>query len=292
MDLAVLEPIQHGSPEKNIGFYNHVFPGNEHDTWGDFIAHWHAEYEFIYVYQGPVSFILDNKVISVKTGQALFIDKNTIHASITPDISNPHYICVTFGEQFLFPSTFDALYQEYFFPLLSENKQIPSRIKGDSIWEKKILQVLNKLCDSGFNKSRGCELEWRILLLEILRIAYVYDVFVPKKTGNENNTAAVQSAILAIQSDFRNTIQISQLAKETGFSTEHFCRVFKSVTGKTPTEYINAYRLQEAEYLLIHTTDNITVIAISSGFNDINYFSRYFKKIHNVTPSQYRRRYQ
>ena len=163
MDLAVLEPIQHGSPEKNIGFYNHVFPGNEHDTWGDFIAHWHAEYEFIYVYQGPVSFILDNKVISVKTGQALFIDKNTIHASITPDISNPHYICVTFGEQFLFPSTFDALYQEYFFPLLSENKQIPSRIKGDSIWEKKILHVLNKLCDSGFRKSRGCELEWRIL---------------------------------------------------------------------------------------------------------------------------------
>lgn len=164
MDLAVLEPIQHGSPEKNIGFYNHVFPGNEHDTWGDFIAHWHAEYEFIYVYQGPVSFILDNKVISVKTGQALFIDKNTIHASITPDISNPHYICITFGEQFLFPSTLDALYQEYFFPVLSENKQIPSRIKGDSIWEKKILQLLNRLCDSGFRKSRGCELEWRILI--------------------------------------------------------------------------------------------------------------------------------
>lgn len=291
MDFAVLEPRQHGTPEENIAFYTHVFPAHEPETCGDFIAHWHAEYEFIYVYQGPVTFILDDKVLTVQTGQALFIDKNTIHASITPTIRNAHYMCITFGEKFVFPSATDALYQQYFFPLLSENKQFPPCIKGDSVWSKKVLQTLNKLCDSGFKKSRGCELEWRILLLTILHIAHTYDIFVPRKTGNENNTVAVQSAILAMQNDFMNTIHISQLAREIGFSTEHFCRIFKSITGQTPTEYLNAYRLQKAEYLLTHTTDSITDIAIATGFSDINYFSRYFKKVHKVTPSQYRKRF-
>lgn len=153
MDLAVLEPIQHGSPEKNIGFYNHVFPGNEHDTWGDFIAHWHAEYEFIYVYQGPVSFILDNKVISVKTGQALFIDKNTIHASITPDISNPHYICVTFGEQFLFPSTFDALYQEYFFLCCLRTSRFHPALRVTASGRKRYFRFLTNYATAASTKA-------------------------------------------------------------------------------------------------------------------------------------------
>ena len=291
MKLATLEQIQHGSPEKNIAFYNHIVPAYDHSIYENFVAHWHTEYEFIYVFQGPVSFILNDKIYCLESGHALFINKNVIHASIPPSIDRAHYVCVTFGEHFIFSSTLDALYKEYFFPLLLEHKQIPPCIKGTCDWQKNILAILRKLCRSGLECSRGCELEWRILLLQIFHIAYVNNIFVPQPKENESNITAVQSAILAIQRSFTDTIQISQLARDTGFSTEYFCRIFKSTTGKTPTEYINAYRLQKAEYMLTHTSHSVTDIATACGFNDINYFSRYFKRIHQTTPSQYRKNF-
>ena len=290
MDFATLEPFEHGTPGKNIAFYNHVIPSHGTNVHGDFMAHWHPEYEIIYVYEGPVSFTLNDRTQQVESGQALFINPNVIHASIPPAVSHVHYVCVTFGEQFPFSSTLDELYKEYFFPLRLD-KQIPSYIAGTCSWQKKMLLVLQNLCKSGLQKSRGCELEWRILLLQFFHIAYTYDVFIPRETGNESSITAVQSAILSVQKHYAETIQISQLARQIGFSTEHFCRIFKSITCKTPLEYINAYRLQKAEYFLTHSTTSISQIAISCGFNDINYFSRYFKKIHAITPSQYRKKY-
>ena len=289
METAVFEPIRHGSPEKNIAFYNHVFTPGEKGVYRGFVAHWHPEYEIIYVFSGPASFMVDGRICCVQSGQALFLDKNMIHASVPSAPSSIRYVCVTFGEQFPFSSTMDALYKEYFFPLHLEHKQIPCLIRGDCAWQKEVLSIFRQLCRSGLEKKRGCELEWRILLLRFFYTAYTCDVFIPREQGREESITAVQSALLAIREHYAETISVSALAGKLGYSAEHFCRVFKSVTGRTPTEYINIYRMQKAEYLLAHTADSISDIALACGFNDINYFSRYFKKIHQITPSQYRK---
>lgn len=288
MKHASLENIQHGTAEMNIAFYNHIYPYTGNMLHGEFAAHWHAEYEIIYVFQGSVIVSMNDKSQCIKSGQALFINKNVIHASVSPSTQKLHYVCVTFGEQFLFSNTLDVLYKEYFFPLHIESKQIPSYISGDCQWQKEMLDVIQKLCTSGLKKARGCELEWRILLLQFFHIAYTNDVFLTKTEENETNISAIQSALLSIQKNYADSIQISQLAKQAGFSTEHFCRVFKSITGKTPNEYLLSCRMQQAEYLLSHTAQSISDIALSCGFNDINYFSRYFKKMHHITPREYR----
>lgn len=293
MDYATLEPLQHGTPEKNIDFYNHMPMPSLYvpSICEGFIAHWHPEHEFIYVYQGPVNFIINNKPYCVQTNEAIYINKNTIHASVEPTVPNYQYVCVTFGEPFIFSSTLDVLYQEYFLPLYVKHRPFPTHIKNDGIWQQKVLPLLKQLCDSGLKKPDGCELEWRILLLQIFHVAYTYRAVIPQDSSleAETNITATQSAISAIQNHYADTISVSQLAQSIGFTTEYFCRTFKSVTGKTPVEYINSYRLQKAEHMLTHTTDRITDIAASCGFNDINYFSRYFKKIHNISPSQYRK---
>ena len=293
MDHALLEPIQHGTKEKNIAFYEHCLPHHTDTTFGEFTAHWHTEYEIIYVLKGPVSFSLNEKIQRVESGQALFVNKNVIHSSVsTSSTHQVHYVCVTFGEQFLFSNTLDILYKEYFFPLHTGHKQIPAYIPGANEWQKKMLHVIKSLCISGLKQARGCELEWRILLLQFFHIAYTYDVFTDKTPENEDNIVAIQAALLTIQNHYTDTLQISDLAKAAGFSLEHFCRVFKSITGKTPNEYILSCRMEHAEYLLSHTSYNISEVALACGFNDINYFSKYFKKFHLVTPSQYRKNIQ
>lgn len=293
MNHALLEPIQHGTKEMNIAFYEHRFPHPTGSAFGEFSAHYHTEYEIIYVFQGPVHFFLNEKIQRVESGQALFVNKNVIHASVSSDSAHQiHYMCITFGEHFLFSNTLDILYKEYFFPLHTGHKRIPAYISGICPWQKKMLSVARALSISGLEKPRGCELEWRILLLQFFHIAYTYDVFIDKTPENEANIVAIQAALLTIQNNYTDTIQISDLAKEAGFSVEHFCRIFKTITGKTPNGYILSLRMQQAEHLLSHTSYSISDIALACGFNDINYFSKYFKKQHHLTPSQYRKALQ
>ena len=59
------------------------------------------------------------------------------------------------------------------------------------------------------------------------------------------------------------------------------------MTGKTITEYINEVRLKKSIELLKSGNVNITEIAIICGFNDVNYFSRLFKKKYGVSPTKF-----
>jgi AraC-like DNA-binding protein len=72
-------------------------------------------------------------------------------------------------------------------------------------------------------------------------------------------------------------------------SEEHFCRLFKRTVGKTVTGFLMEYRIEKASVLLKKTEESITAVADSVGFDDVNYFSRSFKRIKGVTPSTYRR---
>mgnify|MGYP001943253646 FL=1 len=68
-------------------------------------------------------------------------------------------------------------------------------------------------------------------------------------------------------------------------SRSHFCRLFKEVTGQTLIEYVNDIRLSKAKAMLQDPNLSITEIALSTGFSDINYFSRLFKKTYQISPS-------
>ena len=59
------------------------------------------------------------------------------------------------------------------------------------------------------------------------------------------------------------------------------------MTYRTPIDYLNYYRIERACYQLLTTNHSITEIAYSSGFNDLSYFIKTFKKYKGVTPKNY-----
>ena len=66
--------------------------------------------------------------------------------------------------------------------------------------------------------------------------------------------------------------------------TEHFKREY----GVTVMEYAESKRMAHAEYLLLESTCSVKEIAFSSGFADVEYFSRCFKKRHGMPPGTWR----
>jgi len=79
------------------------------------------------------------------------------------------------------------------------------------------------------------------------------------------------------------------LAREAGVSPKYLCRIFSQLTGKSPVEYLNEYRVERACALLSDTDLPILDIGLSCGFNDQSYFIKTFKRYKGKTPGGYRK---
>ena len=71
-------------------------------------------------------------------------------------------------------------------------------------------------------------------------------------------------------------------------STNHLAKLFRTMTGLSTQKYLTMRRMKLAKELLSRTSDGIAEIMEQCGFNDANYFSRYFRKCQGMSPSQYR----
>ena len=115
------------------------------------------------------------------------------------------------------------------------------------------------------------------------------DIF--ENTAEQNldkNKQIIKPAIDYITSDYSNEITLNLLAQKCMMSVTNFRRIFKTVYGVSPIEYLIKMRLDRAKQLLLHTTLTIGEISQLCGFSEVSYFSRTFKKRYNKTPLEYR----
>lgn len=101
----------------------------------------------------------------------------------------------------------------------------------------------------------------------------------------------VKKAIDYINMHLGEDLSLSRIAKVLYVTPSHLSRKFKAETNVNIIDFINNKRVDEAKYYLQTGNASITDIAIMVGFNDLNYFSRTFKKITTFSPSQYREHY-
>jgi AraC family transcriptional regulator len=84
-------------------------------------------------------------------------------------------------------------------------------------------------------------------------------------------------------------IELAAIAREAGLSAFHFLRLFGSVLGVTPHQYVVRARLRHAARLLADGDRAITDIAFDAGFNDVSNFVRTFHRAAGVAPGAFRR---
>lgn len=97
----------------------------------------------------------------------------------------------------------------------------------------------------------------------------------------------VQKTIDYIENNLSEKMTLSQLASASHISSSRLSHIFHEYTGKTPIQYINEQRIERAENLLLFSNMNISETADALGFRSIYYFSRIFKKIRGISPSDF-----
>jgi len=93
-----------------------------------------------------------------------------------------------------------------------------------------------------------------------------------------------------IRKNLTGKINVEDLAEKACLSRAQFFRVFQREIGMSPIKFINEERIKLAKKLLRDPTVSITEACFHAGFNNLHYFSRLFKQMEHISPSEFRKR--
>lgn len=110
-----------------------------------------------------------------------------------------------------------------------------------------------------------------------------------KRGANVQQISPLKKAVDYIENHLNQNINLSDVAKETGYSYYHMTRLFTSILGESAGHYINRRRLYNASKKLLHSDQRIIDIALESGFESPEAFSRAFKAVFGSSPSDYQK---
>jgi AraC-like DNA-binding protein len=98
----------------------------------------------------------------------------------------------------------------------------------------------------------------------------------------------VQKAREYIEQHKTEPITLTAVAKASGASVFHFCKIFKKTTGVKFTDYVARVRLEDAKAQLLNPNRRISEVAYDVGFQSLTQFNRMFKRIFGQSPSEFR----
>ena len=93
-----------------------------------------------------------------------------------------------------------------------------------------------------------------------------------------------QEILKFINQNLQNDIKVEKLSQIACLSKDHFTRIFKSIFGVSPCEFIIRKRIEKSQFLLLTTDLPISRIIEETNFENAPYFSRMFKKYTYVHP--------
>lgn len=257
---------------------------------GDIRAHWHDHIEWIYVKEGQAKIQVDGSFEQLGQGELAFVNAKQLHSASKLG-SDTELICIVFNEALVRGSGLDITEYHYFLPYLNHQQRWPSWMRSDAPYIEEMNTAFTRLLMEFNRKQPGYEL---LVKAELLRIFGLYFRYAEQALSDPvrrmQSPHDFTSLLQTLRERYRDAISIGEAAKLVNLSPNHFCKVFKQVTGKTFVEYIHTLRVQEAERLLRDTDLAITDIADHVGFSNITYFGRTFKKIRNQAPSAIRKK--
>lgn len=101
--------------------------------------------------------------------------------------------------------------------------------------------------------------------------------------------AAIRMAVTILeQQHTKFDLGLNEVAAQVRLSPSHLSRLLREQTGKGFREHLNSLRLSTAETLLRNPLLSVKEVAAASGFRSVSTFDRYFRRIHERTPSEWR----
>ncbi|WP_088102008.1 helix-turn-helix transcriptional regulator [Halalkalibacter urbisdiaboli] len=276
----------HGDPMFQLSVYKVDYVNQE----AIFDFHWHYEIEFIYMEQGEASFQVGTTLFHVQEGEGLFVPSEELHAA-HPISDRPFTLyAIVFNLNLLNSQSYDSIQQKYIDLLQRTAPPFPTYLKGEQDWERVALGNLLEIIQLFQTKDAAYELRIKAELFRLLATFIETSQLKPEPDPAEREKIARLKQVLQyISTHYQTKLTVRELAAHIGMSEGHFSRFFKALVHKTPIEYVNHVRVNQAAKLLLETNRKILDIAMEVGFDNQSYFIKTFKQQKQCTPKDFRK---
>lgn len=248
--------------------------------------HQQETWELAYIITGSGIRIIGDVVESFSEGEIILIPPDIPHCwSFDKNVHDKEgkieNICVFFKSEFLdnLKNSFSELNKAIFD--IKENQNALSFF-GET--QKKLQELMKKM----ISQNTIERLSSLILILDQISSSKSVNI-VGNRTSERKNEKKLHEIYIFILSNFHRAIGLDEVAKIAGMPKSTFCLFFKKMTGKSFVTYLTDFRIESSCQMLLKTKMSVSEICVASGFNDIPYYNRIFKKIKNQTPTEYRK---
>ncbi|MBO4898309.1 MAG: helix-turn-helix domain-containing protein [Clostridia bacterium] len=259
---------------------NYAFEGESHDFW-----------EIIYVDKGFIRVTANKKEFTLSQGECCFHKPNEFHCHKADGVTAPNIFVISFV------CNSDAM---RFF----RNKQIRIPLKLRPIISN-IIDEGQKTFDLPFNNPdlrklnlrknsiTGGQQMVRTYLEQLLILLLRYET-----SAGESNVFVTQDLMIEdianrmkqkLDETAYSDIKVNDFCKEMKYSKAYLSKIFLKNFGYTINEYINKVKINEAKKLIRERQHNFAQIAEKLCFRDPLYFSKVFRRVTGMSPSEYKK---
>lgn len=251
-------------------------------------THWHEHMQLYYFITGSALLECNMQRFNVYAQDIVVINSNELHymESLTDDLA---FYVIRVDLPFLFSNQVDLCQTKYFAPLSQNRITLRNLIRNDA----EVLPCVIKTIDEYTKRQLGFELAVKSSiyhLIVLLLRRHIHKILSSNEFSSKINSLKRFDAIFKfIAEHYTEKISAKDLAAKANITVFHFCRIFKQLTGKTLTDYINELRLEKSLEYLQKDELNITEIALQCGYEGVNYYSRLFRKYYHTSPTKFRK---
>ena len=267
MENVFYESLKYSDPSLPLIFHFDKIMKDDY-----FLSHWHENIEILYVIKGNIIVFTDQERVFVSENELAVINSGNLHKIITED-EFAEYYCLIADKKMCEEFSINVG-EIYFKSVVNDEKAVIIYNKIVLEFEKKELYFKTAL------KAAVIE-----LMVCLTRYHTIKNLPMAEKPSG-TKTGIVKEAIKYIQHNYSKNISTSDISAALGVSKAYFCRIFKEMTGSTAVFYINSLRCQKAKMLIQSGNCLASEAAFKSGFENLSYFTKTYKKHIGHMPSK------
>lgn len=261
-------------PNEDIPFKMFIFEGRQGNYRRD--RHWHRSVEIFALFEGELTFFINEKEFPLQPGQFMLVNSNEVHsiASPLPNLTIVLQIPL---------STFEKYYTDDRFIYFSRSSL---NHDGEIMWLLK--DMYRTYCEKDTGYEMKIQSQFYMIVYLLVTRCRQLDVS-PEVIRSNRNLNRLSRITAYMKEHYDQNLSLTSLAETFGYSPNYLARMFHRYAHTTYKTYLQSLRLEYAHRELSNSDLPIGEIASRHGFASSKSFSHAFREKYGVLPSEYRR---
>lgn len=260
---------------------DYVYPGETHDFW-----------EFCYVDKGEIEITAGQRSFTLEKGQVVFHKPGEFHSLKANGTVAPNLVVASFSVQ----GSRMGWFAHKTLPVGNAVREVMARMIDEagaallSPLDDPELKQLERNMAAPAGAEQMVKLCLEQLLIELYRSGQQpggqprRPSSLVKATGQQQ---LVERVLQYMEENITKQLSLADICRDNLVGRSHLQKIFREKTGGGAMEYFGRLKIEAAKRMIREGRQNFTEISASLGYNSIHYFSRHFKKVTGMTPSEY-----